>query len=167
MTKTTPGKGEHHTLPQGWQTRAATRRERPSYRSMRQRRDHRGSANPGARGRRRRPRLSRPHVWLGQPAAKLSTIDLVSDSFTLLVAPDGDGWSTAATAAERHGVPISVYRIGRGAGLGDLGGFADAYGIGSEVAVLIRPDGHVAYRSTYCPESDDVLSVALSEILSR
>ena len=100
--------------------------------------DYVPSATPGARA---------PHVWLGHPEARLSTLDLFGSAFTLLAAPGGDAWCTAAAEVERElGVPIDRYRIGA-PGLRDLGGFTEAYGLGEDGAVLVRPDGHVAWRS--------------------
>jgi putative polyketide hydroxylase len=100
--------------------------------------DYVPSATPGARA---------PHVWLGRPDARLSTLDLFGSAFTLLAAPGGEAWCAAAAAVERElGVPIARYRIGS-PGLRDGGGFTAAYGLGDDGAVLVRPDGHVAWRS--------------------
>src|SRR5262245_43861918 len=100
--------------------------------------DYVPSATPGARA---------PHVWLGHREARLSTLDLFGSAFTLLAAPEGGAWSTAAAEVERElGVPIDRYRIGA-PGLSDLGRFTRAYGLAEDGAVLVRPDGHVAWRS--------------------
>jgi 2-polyprenyl-6-methoxyphenol hydroxylase-like FAD-dependent oxidoreductase len=116
------------------------------------------SATPGCRA---------PHVWLGQPAARLSTLDLLDSAFTLLAGPEGDEWlSVAAATAQELGVPVNGYAIGR-AGLADLGGFADAYGIGADGAVLVRPDGHVAWRSRGAPARAGELTAALTQVLAR
>ena len=56
------------------------------------------------------------------------------------------GPTTIADFERETGIPIDRYRIGS-PGLADLGGFAAAYGVGDEGAVLVRPDGHVAWRS--------------------
>src|SRR4029453_11268506 len=88
--------------------------------------DYVPSATPGARA---------PHVWLGHPDARLSTLDLFGSAFTLLAGRGGEAWCAVAAAAERElGVPIDRYRIG-GPGLRDLGGFTEAYGLGEDGAV--------------------------------
>jgi len=120
--------------------------------------DYLPSATPGARA---------PHVWLGHPEARLSTLDLFGSAFTLLAGPEGGTWCTAAAEVERElGVPIDRYHIG-GPGLRDLGGFTEAYGLGEEGAVLVRPDGHVAWRSATGPAIGAVLRDAVEHILAR
>jgi 2-polyprenyl-6-methoxyphenol hydroxylase-like FAD-dependent oxidoreductase len=120
--------------------------------------DYAPSATPGARA---------PHVWLGHPDARLSTLDLFGSGFTLLAAAGGGAWCGAAAELERElGVPIDRYRIGEPA-LRDLGGFAAAYGLGEEGAVLVRPDGHVAWRSAGGPASAAALRAPLHQILAR
>jgi hypothetical protein len=119
--------------------------------------DYVPSATPGARA---------PHVWLGAPAARLSTLDLFGTAFTLLAAPGGGAWCSAAAEVERElGVPIDRYCIG-GPGLRDLGGFADAYGLGQHGAVLVRPDGHVAWRSATGPGTGGPLRDAVEHLLA-
>ena len=120
--------------------------------------DYIPSATPGARA---------PHVWIGHPEARLSTLDLFGSTFTLLAGPEGDGWCAVATDVERKlGVPIARCRIGA-PGLGDLGGFTDAYGIGTDGAVLVRPDGHVAWRSLTGPTAGTALGDSLARMLAR
>jgi 2-polyprenyl-6-methoxyphenol hydroxylase-like FAD-dependent oxidoreductase len=120
--------------------------------------DYVPSATPGARA---------PHVWLGHPEARLSTLDLFGSAFTLLAAPGGRAWCSVAAQAERElGVPIDRYCIGE-PGLHDLGGFAKAYGLGEGGAVLVRPDGHVAWRSANGPGSAALLRHAFEQILAR
>jgi 2-polyprenyl-6-methoxyphenol hydroxylase-like FAD-dependent oxidoreductase len=120
--------------------------------------DYVQSATPGGRA---------PHVWLGRPAAQLSTLDLFGPAFTLLTAARGDAWRTcAADVARALGVPVHAYTIGT-PGLADRGGFADAYEIDDDGAVLIRPDGHVGWRSRSGPPSTEKLTAALRGILAR
>jgi 2-polyprenyl-6-methoxyphenol hydroxylase-like FAD-dependent oxidoreductase len=120
--------------------------------------DYVPSATPGARA---------PHVHLGRAEGGLSTLDLFGDAFTLLAARGGGAWSTVAAAAERElGVPIHCYCIG-GTGLADLGDFIGVYGLGEEGAVLVRPDGHVAWRSAFGPASGASLRDAVDRILAR
>ena len=61
---------------------------------------------------------------------------------------------------------IDCYRIGA-AGLNDLGGFTSAYGVQRDGAVLVRPDGHVAWRSHSAPVTGAEVESALKQILAR
>jgi putative polyketide hydroxylase len=120
--------------------------------------DYVPSATPGCRA---------PHVWLGPLAAGLSTLDLIGPAFTLLTASEGAAWrTTAAVVARALAMPIDSYSIG-GTGLDDRGAFARIYGLESDGAVLIRPDGHVAWRSARGPASGAVLGAAITQILGR
>jgi 2,4-dichlorophenol 6-monooxygenase len=96
------------------------------------------NARPGARA---------PHCWL-TPAGKdtpISTIDLFDTGFTLLVTPENrpEGLVT--------NVPVRTYTIGGPGSNADLidasGDWSQFYGIDGEGAALIRPDGHVAWRT--------------------
>src|SRR5262249_25519559 len=120
--------------------------------------DYVPSATPGARA---------PHVWLGQPDARLSTLDLFGSALTLLAASAGGAWCNVAAEAERAlGVPIDRYRMGD-PGLRDRGDFADAYGLDEDGAVLVRPDGHVAWRSATGPKAPAELRDAVECIVAR
>ncbi|MEZ5378613.1 MAG: FAD-dependent monooxygenase [Acidimicrobiales bacterium] len=104
--------------------------------------DYLPSATPGARA---------PHHWLGRSDRRFSVLDLIGTGFTLLAGPEGGGWRAVADeVSARSGVPIDYYVIG-GPGLDDLGDFCGAYGITPQGAVLVRPDGHVAWRHTTEP----------------
>ena len=120
--------------------------------------DYAPSATPGCRA---------PHVWLGRPDAALSTLDLIGSGFTLLAASGGGDWrSAAAEAADDLGVEIDCYVIGR-AGLEDRGRFAPAYGLAADGAVLVRPDGHVAWRRASGPADGAALAATLRGLLAR
>lgn len=89
-----------------------------------------------------------PHVWLDTDGGRLSTLDLFGYRLVLLTGVDGDGWREAAPiVSARLNVPLGVATVG-----GDeLGVTSDkwltAYGIDEDGAVLVRPDGHIAWRS--------------------
>ncbi|MGW6358388.1 FAD-dependent oxidoreductase [Streptomyces sp. NPDC055092] len=94
-----------------------------------------------------------PHMWLNRAATRVSTLDLYERSLVLLSSGDGDGaWHNAATAvAQRMAVPLDSYRIGRGpdaelSPVGDVD-WAETHGVAPGGAVLVRPDGFVAWRS--------------------
>lgn len=120
--------------------------------------DYVQTATPGCRA---------PHVWLGRPDAQFSTLDLFGSAFTLLAAPQAAAWcDAAARASDALDVRVDCYRIGA-AGLNDLGGFTSAYGVQRDGAVLVRPDGHVAWRNRSAPVTGVEVENALKHILAR
>lgn len=88
------------------------------------------------------PGTRAPHIWL-EGDHRLSTLDLIGKGFVLLAGPDATAWALAGDAAE-----ITTHRVGGPGELGDPdGAFSDAYGITAAGAVLVRPDGFVAWRA--------------------
>jgi 2-polyprenyl-6-methoxyphenol hydroxylase-like FAD-dependent oxidoreductase len=94
--------------------------------------DYRPSAAPGCRA---------PHLWL---AGGTSTIDLFDRGFTLLTAGPGSAWRAAA--AQSPAVPVAGHVVTEA-------GWPDLYGVAPDGAVLVRPDGHVAWRSRTASDS--------------
>ena len=96
--------------------------------------DYVPSGRPGGRA---------PHVWVDIDGRRVSAIDLFGRHFVLLTGSAGTGWIAAA-----QGVPggerLEVYRLGDPEA-------ANRYRIGPEGAVLVRPDGHVAWRDPGAP----------------
>lgn len=107
-------------------------------------RDYRPNDRPGARF---------PHMWLDF-ARKKSTLDWFDKVFTLVTGPlGGQDWGEAAkSASEKLGMPISVQTMPR---VDESAGFH----MGMRGAVLVRPDGHVAWRLPYIP-SDPARAIA-------
>jgi hypothetical protein len=97
------------------------------------------SARPGSRA---------PHVWLQHNGHRISTHDLIGMGFVLLAGERGAPWRDAArTVAASLGVPLTACTVGANADVRDpQGQWALAYGVEPEGAVLVRPDGHVAWR---------------------
>ncbi|RAV08114.1 hypothetical protein DQP57_17335 [Mycobacterium colombiense] len=121
--------------------------------------DYAPCATPGCRA---------PHVWLGAESEPVSTLDLFGAGFTVLTGPGGTIWRKAAAVAARElGVPIASYAIGD-PGLADhTNTFFDLYGIGCDGAVLVRPDGYVAWRSSAGCCDGAPLIQAVEQILDR
>ncbi|MFD3946735.1 FAD-dependent oxidoreductase [Streptomyces sp. NPDC058579] len=115
-----------------------------------------------------------PHVWLNRAGTRVSTLDLYERSLVLLSAEGGaGGWHTAATRVGRElSVPLDSYRIGDGpdAELAPESetDWAEAHGVTRDGAVLVRPDGFVAWRSEGASEDPGAaLEQALTAILGR
>ncbi|MEV1240313.1 FAD-dependent monooxygenase [Nonomuraea sp. NPDC049750] len=119
-----------------------------------------------------RPGHRAPHVWLASREGRVSTLDLLGPAFTLMT-PTGSGWvQPAKEAAHRLGVTLSVVEISR-AGESEPDApltsptWAEEYGVGDTGAVLVRPDGHVGWRSPGGAASQAALAGALGAILAR
>jgi 2-polyprenyl-6-methoxyphenol hydroxylase-like FAD-dependent oxidoreductase len=111
-----------------------------------------------------RPGFRAPHVPLRRDGRDLSTLDLVDRNPVLLTGADGRAWATVASAADSAGDPLDVHRLG-GGDIEDPGGaFGPAYGIARDGAVLIRPDGYIAWRT---PHADDAARDAAGHALAR
>ena len=93
-----------------------------------------------------------PHVWL-DAAHTRSTIDLFDTSFVLLHGPDAD-WAQAVEAAGT-GLPLVAEQV-------DAPDWPGVYEVTTGGAVLVRPDGHVAWRSSGPPSGPSDLATALA-----
>lgn len=102
--------------------------------------DYVPTARPGSRA---------PHLWLRRGGKSISTLDLFDHTFVLLAGPNGQVWRAAAKqAAGQLRMPLEFHSIGPSGDLVDeAGAWPDLYGIGADGAVLVRPDGHVAWRA--------------------
>jgi 2-polyprenyl-6-methoxyphenol hydroxylase-like FAD-dependent oxidoreductase len=119
-----------------------------------------------------RPGHRAPHVWLERNGERGSTLDLFGPRFTLLAGRDGGAWIEAATSvAASLGLDVAARSIGAPGEWSDAtGDFARIYGIGERGAVLVRPDGHVAYRERAARSVSDArerLESALRRVLAR
>jgi hypothetical protein len=115
-----------------------------------------------------RPGFRAPHVPVTFDGGERSTLDLLGRGFVLLAGTDGESWCAAARAAgDSFGVPLDAYRVG--AELTDAAGVLEtAYGTGTAGAVLVRPDGIVAWRASAThPDPEGELSRALGAALGR
>jgi putative polyketide hydroxylase len=104
---------------------------------------------------------------------RVSTLDLYERTPVLLSdAGDPSGWHRAAVRlAQRIPVPLTSYRVGTGTGAdlvtdGDAD-WAQAHGVTRGGAVLVRPDGFVAWRSAGpVADAETVLHEVLAEALA-
>ena len=101
---------------------------------------------------------------------RVSTLDLLGHSFTLLTGDDSAAWSDAAAAAwAALGVPVAIHRIGpSGDAVDPDGAWAQATGLAPGGALLVRPDDFVGWRADRLPaDPEKQLRQALSAILAR
>jgi putative polyketide hydroxylase len=115
--------------------------------------DYLPSARPGARA---------PHVFFQRDGVQISTIDVVGNGFVLLTAGGGRMWTDAACEpANDHSLPLNTQTI-------DDEAFTSAYDLDASGAVLVRPDGHVGWRSrAMTGDPARTLREAISTILGR
>jgi putative polyketide hydroxylase len=85
------------------------------------------------------PGTRAPHVPVVHVDVEISTLDLYGDGFVLLAGSDGAPWVEAAIRLDVDAYIFGVDLISEG----DL---ATAHGISAEGALLVRPDGFVAWR---------------------
>nr|BEK69977.1 hypothetical protein KPHV_72040 [Kitasatospora purpeofusca] len=131
-----------------------------------------GPVVPEAFGSTGEPGSRAPHQWLRRAGVRLSTLDLYEQTMVLLTGSAGTDWQEGARrAADRLAVPLEAFRIGAD-GEDDLApepgeDFAALHGIGPDGALLVRPDGFVAWRAEG-PAEDPAGEVerALREVLA-
>jgi hypothetical protein len=116
-----------------------------------------------------RPGSRAPHVWLRRGAEQISTVDLFGPRFVLLAGSGGDAWRRAAQGIDLSWPPLVAHTVG---GDGDLvdpdGNWHEAYGVDADGAVLVRPDGHVAWRSrSAASDPAEVLRATLDRVFGR
>jgi len=118
---------------------------------------YRPSARPGARA---------PHVWLERNGARISTIDLFGPRFVLLAGRRGTAWRQAAARVAGPSRPaFAAHVIGEDVADPD-GAWSVAYEVDDDGAVLVRPDGHVAWRHRRASrDPEGALGAALDGVL--
>src|SRR5262245_30904491 len=116
-----------------------------------------------------RPGSRAPHMWLQKGNQQISTLDLYDTHFVLLTGPAGEAWRTAGQwVADSLGIPLRSCEIGPNGPLVDrTAEWEKLYGVGPRGAVLVRPDGHVAWRMPDAESNPETrLAVAFYRILS-
>ena len=101
-----------------------------------------------------RPGSRAPHAWLEIGGQRISTLDLFGRGLMLLTAGAGQAWREAAesvaAAGAATGLLLSVRSVGRHV-VDAEGTFGARYGLDDGGAVLVRPDGVVAWRTATLP----------------
>ena len=102
-----------------------------------------------------------PHLWLDL-ARQRSTLDLFDRDFTLVHGPKSADWGAAAReVGERLGITLGTVQL-------DAVDPRDGLDMSLYGAVLVRPDGHVAWRMPWIPADPAAsLAQALERILAR
>ncbi|MFZ4115510.1 MAG: FAD-dependent monooxygenase [Chthoniobacterales bacterium] len=123
-------------------------------RAIRSENDQRLSLTPSTYHPTTLPGSRAPHVPLLHNGELISTLDLFEKDFMLLVGAEGASWLEAASEfKEESSFPLKAYRVASTTSIRD-GDLVDVdhtwhktYEVTTTGAALIRPDGHVAWRS--------------------
>ena len=92
-----------------------------------------------------RPGARFPHIWL-DTARRHSTLDWFDRNFVVVAGPLGQAWLEAAkTVSQRLDVPLDAHLMPHT-------NPSDGFQMGMRGAVLVRPDGHVAWRMPWMPD---------------
>jgi hypothetical protein len=122
---------------------------------------HRRTGRPGERA---------PHAWVHRHGRRSSVLDLFENRLTVLTADDDGAWSRASAelGATSRG-PLPEIQILTDQELTRPGGaLSRAYRLGPGSAVLVRPDGVIAWRHDGpCDDHGTVLATAVSRALGR
>ncbi len=111
-----------------------------------------------------------PHLWLERDGQRISMLDLFDGRFVLLAGPAGALWQKAAIeVAASPGIKLAAYHVGPDGDLLDVeNAWQTRMGVPSEGAVLVRPDGFVAWSTDTLPTSpESLLAQVLATILCR
>ncbi|GIE92393.1 FAD-dependent monooxygenase [Actinoplanes regularis] len=112
-----------------------------------------------------------PHVWVGDPRTRISTLDLAPMTrFTLLTGIAGESWVAAADkVAQELNVPLETVVIGPGRAVTDLYyDWARVREVEEDGAILVRPDKHIGWRSArLVADPYQALLGVLTKILGR
>jgi putative polyketide hydroxylase len=106
-----------------------------------------------------------PHFWAALAGHRVSSVYLCLERFTLFAGPEGKAWVDAARDQKVGLRPsIEAYRVSKDGDLVPEVDFCELYGIKTRGAVLVRPDGHVAFRA---PSLDGDAGAILRRVLDK
>jgi hypothetical protein len=90
------------------------------------------------------------HLWVVRDGQKVSTLDLFGGGWVLIA--EDPRWKVAAEhASAALATHVAFIGVGSDVVFADGSAFQSAFGVGPQGASLVRPDGHIAYRSTDLP----------------
>jgi hypothetical protein len=98
-------------------------------------------------------------MWLDL-TRQTSTLDWFDQQFVVVAGPMGNEWKEAGKrVSERIHLPLGLHTL-------PCANPEDGFQVGLRGAVLVRPDGHVAWRMPWLPtDPDRELTQALARLL--
>jgi putative polyketide hydroxylase len=111
-----------------------------------------------------RPGSRAPHLVIEREGKQLSTIDLYNGQWVLLAGPQGGLWCEAVSGVpQASSIALQCYRVG--ADLLDAENrWPGTYGVNSDGATLIRPDGFISWRAKNASSEPEVV---LRDVFAR
>lgn len=110
------------------------------------------------------PGTRAPHVWIGKAGRRISTLDLFAHELVLLTR-DVRWIGAARDAASRLPVPFKAIHVDVDITFPADAPFGTRFGVAADGAVLVRPDGIVAWRSAgFTADAAAVLEDALHTV---
>lgn len=102
-----------------------------------------------------------PHLWVQRDGVRVSTLDLLGPSFTLVSVGERDAWVAAAEkVSQALGVHIEVAALDSE--------WSAVTGLRPGGALLVRPDEFIAWRTEDLPtDAEHQLEQTLSRVLAR
>lgn len=100
--------------------------------------DYRPTTWPGAR---------LPHAWLQRDGLRISTHDLVAQRGLTLLTLDAPAWADVLVRSRARRVPVEIANLDA-TGAEERVPLVALLEIGERGALLVRPDGHVAWRTS-------------------
>ena len=113
-----------------------------------------------------RPGHRLPHFWLRSSGQTISSLDVIAPvGFTLIVAANDSPWIDPATRLAGSELPVKVVRISPdGDAFATSQSVNSLIGIGEAGAILVRPDGYIAWRSSKDHHGEEC--VVLREVIA-
>jgi 2-polyprenyl-6-methoxyphenol hydroxylase-like FAD-dependent oxidoreductase len=97
-----------------------------------------------------------PHVWMTANGSRKSTLDLFGKGFVALTGAGSHVSAAARSVARSVSIPLEHFVI-------EDTDFLGLYGIGPDGIVIVRPDGHVAWRAPALDErAENAIRAALA-----
>jgi putative polyketide hydroxylase len=116
-----------------------------------------------------RPGSRAPQLAVVHRGAPVSTVDLFADRWVLLSGPNDGDWSKRARdSAAARALGVVSHGLDPAGDIDDVANrFCAAYGVHADGAVLIRPDGFIAWRHASGVTRADTLDAALKQLHVR
>lgn len=108
-----------------------------------------------------------PHLWVVKDGERIPLLDLIDHNGWTLVS-ESSAWSDAAVSVAKDSlISLRSLQLGHDLQLQQQD-FQNAFGVSSNGAVLIRPDGHIAWRVQNLPDNAaQILDGVLSTVSFR